>query len=260
MSGSVTFFKGVSNLARFFVQANQIKNGTVVIVGDDAHHITRVLRLQPGSLVECVDQDEQVHQVELQELGTVVVGSVQQTLGLSQESPLHLTLFQGLAKGDKMDLVIQKAVELGVHEIIPFTSRYTVVKLTEKQATTRHERWERIAHEAAKQCGRTRLPVIHQLHSFAQVLTSIQTRRSGGELVLLAYEGEKHQGLKQVDAHHPTAVSVLIGPEGGFSSEEVADLAQVGAHTCSLGPRILRTETAGLVALSLLGYKWGDLG
>lgn len=250
----------MSKLSRFFIKPGHIENGWVTITGDDAHHITRVLRLQPGDLIECVDYDEQVHQVELKELGASVVGRVHRTRQFSQESPLHLTLFQGLAKGDKMDLIVQKAVELGVQDIIPFSSRYTVVQLTEKQATTRQGRWERIAHEAAKQSRRTRLPVVHELHSFQEVLGSIQTRRGQGDLVLLAYEGEKYKGLGRIDAHKPTSVAVLIGPEGGFSPEEVAELTQLGAQTWSLGPRILRTETAGLVALSLLGYKWGDLG
>lgn len=247
-------------MARFFLHNDQIEDRVVTIIGDDAHHITRVLRLQPGDVIECVDDDERLHVVKLRQLGHTITGQVLTTSKVSQESPLHLTLFQGLAKGDKMDLVVQKAVELGVQEIVPFTSRYTVVKLTEKQAISRQERWERIAYEAAKQSGRTRLPTIHKLQGFSEVLASIKGRTAGGELVFLAYEGEVQQRLKGIELAQPSSASVLIGPEGGFSEEEVADLIEVGAQSLSLGPRILRTETAGIVTLSLLGYKWGDLG
>lgn len=246
--------------ARFFLKQGQYSAGRIEIRGDDAHHITRVLRLQAGDQIECVGEDELVYLVELEELGSVVLGKVIQTKQSFQESPLHLTLFQGLAKGDKMDLVIQKAVELGVQEIIPFTSRYTVVKLTEKQALSRQERWERIAYEAAKQSSRSRLPVVHKLHSFPELVLNVEKRLSQDNLVLLAYEGETQNKLKELDVAKPSSVSVLVGPEGGFSLEEVEALTSTGAQSLSLGPRILRTETAGLVALSLLGYRWGDLG
>lgn len=247
------------NLARFFLQAGQLNHGQAVISGDDAHHITRVLRLQRGNIIECVDEEGQVHLVKIQELGETVRGLMQETLAVSQESSLHMTLFQGLAKGDKMDFIIQKAVELGVAEIVPFTSRYTVVKLDAKGAKSRQERWERIALEAAKQCRRTRLPIVRELQSFSSLVSGVQIRHQGGCLALLAYEGEKQTGLKELTTQ-PQAAAVIIGPEGGFARDEVEELMAAGAQALSLGPRILRTETAGLVFLSMLGYKWGDLG
>lgn len=246
--------------ARFFIEQDQLILDAVTITGDDAHHITRVLRLQAGDIIECVARDEHIYLVELQQIGNTVFGKVIETTLNSQESPLQLTLFQGLAKGDKMDLVIQKAVELGVQEIIPFTSRYTVVKLTEKQAKSRQERWERIAYEAAKQSGRTRLPIVRQVQSFPEVVSNVQSRINQNEVVFLAYEGETQTGLKGLELEKPNHASILVGPEGGFSPDEAHSLTEVGAHSLSLGPRILRTETAGLVALSLLGYRWGDLG
>lgn len=247
------------DLARFFLQPGQLQNDQVMITDDDAHHITRVLRLGIDDEIECVDRMGQVHLVRIREVGKMVFGTVVGVLEFSQESPLTLTLFQGLAKGDKMDLVIQKAVELGVHEVIPFLSRYTVVKLDEKQAKTKHTRWQRIALEAAKQSGRTYVPVVHQPRSFADLVGSIAAGHDQGSLTILAYEAEQHIGIRDVDAR-PQAVAVIVGPEGGFAPEEVKALAQAGAQVCSLGPRILRTETAGLVLLSIVGYKWGDLG
>lgn len=245
-------------MARFFLQAGQLQDGQVAISGDEAHHISRVLRLQVGDTITCVDVDEAAYTVTITELGATVRGNISAALEVTQESPLHLTLFQGLAKGDKMDLVIQKAVELGVQTIVPYTSRYTIVKLDPKQAKTRQERWARIALEAAKQCGRTRIPEVVELRSFKDVVAAVQSRKAQDETIVLAYEGEKRLSIRDLPGP-PQAASVLVGPEGGFAPEEVADLVAAGATACTLGPRILRTETAGLVALSLLGYKWGDL-
>ncbi len=206
-----------------------------------------------------MDHSEQVHLVEIEAVGPQVVGTVLETVLRSQESPLRLTLFQGLAKGDKMDFVVQKAVELGAAEIVPFSSYHTVVKLGEKQQEAKRARWQRIALEAAKQSKRTRVPAVGEVHTFAAVAARVKSASRLGELVVLAYEGEKQVGLRDLDAGGQ-AVSAVIGPEGGFSPAEVGELISAGAKVCSLGPRILRTETAGLVLLSLVGYKWGDLG
>lgn len=248
-------------MARFFLASNQLQNGQVTISGADAHHISRVLRLQKGDTIECVFQKGPVCLVELTKIaGQIVEGRILQTKADDRESPLRLTLFQGLAKGAKMDFVVQKAVELGVREIIPYSSRYTVVKLGPAQAEARLQRWNRIAQEAAKQCGRTRLPFVSGVQSFAEVLVNVERRLGWGELVLVPFEGEKERGLKEIEDQKPEAAAVLIGPEGGFHGQEVQELVRRGASVITLGPRILRTETAGLVALSLLGYKWGDLG
>lgn len=259
MNGWPIFCKGVNNLARFFLSPGQPEDGKVQIDGNDAHHITRVLRLRVGDQIECVDETGLLHLVEITETGEIVLGIIRQTRQVSQESPLALTLFQGLAKSDKMDWVVQKAVELGVDEIVPFSSRFTVVKLNVKQRQARRERWQRIALEAAKQCGRTRLPSISPLLDWQQMLMEVNKRVSGDELVLLAYEAEQTRNLSHIPST-PNAVSVVIGPEGGFAVEEADLLIEKGAECISLGPRILRTETAGLVALSLIGYRWGDLG
>lgn len=247
------------DLARFFVSEDQLRLGVVEISGDDAHHIAKVLRLQAGDVVECVDPQGLVHVVRLEKVGTVVQGQVEETREGLQESPLHLVLFQGLPKGDKMDYVVQKAVELGAAEIVPFTSRYTVVKLGAKQEENRKKRWERIALEAAKQCGRTRLPQVGEVYSFAELVARVGETVSEDHVVLAAYEAERSAGIAQISGT-PHAVSVIVGPEGGFAPEEMAQLQQAGASVITLGPRILRTETAGLVALSILGYRWGDLG
>ena len=185
-----------------------------------------------------------------------VEGDVVQRFRSYQEPPIRLRLYQGLAKGDKMDFVIQKAVELGVKEIVPFTSQYTVVKLEASAAEKRLRRWQRIADEAAKQCLRAELPVVRPLISFEQVLADLKEGPKD-KLVLLPYEHEEKQGIKSVPTGEWGAVSIIIGPEGGFHPAEVEAARENGAKVVSLGPRILRTETAGLVALSLVGYRWG---
>jgi 16S rRNA (uracil1498-N3)-methyltransferase len=148
-------------VARFFLNQEQVTNTSVKITGEDAHHIARVLRHKVGDEIECAPNTGEIHIVRLTHVeANLVEGVIVDSFMSNQESPLVTRLYQGLAKGDKMDFVIQKAVELGVSEIIPYTSRYTVVKLNQAQQLKRLERWERIAREAAKQSKRARLPTI----------------------------------------------------------------------------------------------------
>ena len=188
---------------RFFIESEQLRDGTVTITGNDAHHITRVLRLEAGDLLECVDPQGFVHLVRVESVGSQVTGLVEESRKGLQESPLHLVLFQGLAKGDKMDLVIQKAVELGAAEVVPFTSRYTVVKLGAKQEENKLRRWERIALEAAKQCGRLlRL-------SFGAVVAQVKATAAG--ISAGAYEGSAGTGISQIAAQPKTVGLLLTG-------------------------------------------------
>ncbi|HHT73137.1 MAG TPA: 16S rRNA (uracil(1498)-N(3))-methyltransferase [Firmicutes bacterium] len=258
--GWLLLCKGVGRVARFFLTDQNVIGEKVRITGEDAHHITRVLRLQAGDHVEVAFGSGEIGIVELTSVKSDgVEGDVVQRFRSYQEPPIRLRLYQGLAKGDKMDFVIQKAVELGVKEIVPFTSQYTVVKLEASAAEKRLRRWQRIADEAAKQCLRAELPVVRPLISFEQVLADLKEGPKD-ELVLLPYEHEEKQGINSVPTGEWGAVSIIIGPEGGFHPAEVEAARENGAKVVSLGPRILRTETAGLVALSLVGYRWGDLG
>lgn len=247
-------------MPRFFVTDEQVDGDLVRITGTDSHHITRVLRLQAGDHVEVAFGNGEIGVVELAKFAdNEVLGKIVQRFRAYQEPPIRFRLYQGLAKGDKMDFVVQKAVELGVSEIVPFTSRYTVVKLDQKAAAKRLQRWQRIAEEAAKQCQRAELPKVSSLLSFAEVIDQLKARQPD-ELVLFPYEHEEQVGIKDLTVKDCRAVSIVVGPEGGFHTSEVEEARQAGAHIITLGPRILRTETAGLVALSLVGYRWGDLG
>jgi 16S rRNA (uracil1498-N3)-methyltransferase len=169
-----------------------------------------------------------------------------------------VTLAVGLTKGEKMDLVVEKATELGVLHFVPFISTYTVPRLDKRKVEARTERWKKIAVSAAKQSGRTRLPKVYTLCEFREFVG----QPWDDVLKLFFWEKEEQQTLKQIHDSQPDARTVLlvIGPEGGFSVEE-ADLAQRhGFRSVQLGPRILRAETAALTALSLVQFLWGDLG
>jgi 16S rRNA (uracil1498-N3)-methyltransferase len=176
---------------------------------------------------------------------------------VQRESPLRITLAVGLTKGDKLDFVVEKATELGVHAIIPFASSHTVPKLDERKIAARRSRWEKIALSAAKQCGRTAVPEVLPLWTFAELIA----RPWPEAAKLLFWEKEADQSLRRVREKHGDlgAILVVTGPEGGFSAEE-AELARGhGFELVRLGGRILRAETAALTALSLVQFLWGDL-
>jgi 16S rRNA (uracil1498-N3)-methyltransferase len=175
-----------------------------------------------------------------------------------RESSLEITLALGLTKGEKMDLVVEKATELGVHAFVPFVSSYTVPRLDERKIEKRNQRWQRIAVSAAKQSGRARIPKILPLCEFRELVRQpwIET------LKLLFWEREAQQTLKELHACEPGVEKILlvVGPEGGFSVEEAARAHEAGFQWVGLGRRILRAETAAIAATSLVQFLWGDLG
>lgn len=246
-------------MPKFFVPAENIQGEEVIITGEDAHHLGAVLRMQVGDAIKVSIPGKERFLVSISQIDShKVVGKIIQRQSISQEPPIRLRLFQGLAKGEKMDWVVQKAVELGAQEVIPFTSRYCVVKLDEKKQEKKIQRLQRIAHEAAKQSQRDNLPVVQRVLKFSELLGDITSRPD--HLVLVPYELEEAQGLSSLVAQDVREISIIIGPEGGFAIEEITELTKVGGIPITLGPRILRTETAGIVALSLVGYRFGDLG
>ena len=175
-----------------------------------------------------------------------------------RESSLQITLALGLTKGEKTDFVVEKATELGVQTLVPFISSYTVPKLNDRKIETRTERWQRIALSAAKQCGRTLVPKILTLCEFRELVRQPWT----DTLKLLCWEREGQLTLKQVyeTDRDARAILLVIGPEGGFSSEEADKAQQAGFRSVHLGRRILRSETAALAALSVVQFLWGDMG
>ena len=246
-------------MPRFFIKPEQIQDNTVVITGTEAHHITRVLRLGPGATVTLLDGCGNLYlsQIERTEKGSVHC-RVLQCEPAGGEPPVRVVLVQGLAKGERMDYVIQKGTELGASEYLPVYCKRSVVRLDAKKEAARRERWQRIALEASKQCGRGVVPLVHEPVGWSAALSLIPA----SALVLVPWEEETACTLKdELKARpRPAAVYILIGPEGGLEKREVDEARGCGAIPVTLGPRILRTETAGPAVITMVLYQWGDLG
>ncbi|KAF0198136.1 MAG: hypothetical protein FD169_199 [Bacillota bacterium] len=240
-------------MPRFLLSS--LKDGWGELTGEEAHHVVKVHRYRVNDVIEVVGDAKLFRGVisRLQE-GSVTV-RIEATLP-SSEPQLEVTLYQGIVKGDKLELIIQKAVELGVSRIVPVMCRRSVVTLDQKKARERTVRWQRIAQEASKQSGRAKVPLVDQPLPIVDALTQDQS-----QLRLMAYEGGGtslkacFKGLSAIQT-----VSCLIGPEGGFEQVEV-DMAKSHSYIIvGLGPRILRAETAPLTLLSILMYELGDTG
>lgn len=241
-------------MPRFFVRQNQIENGEITVLGEDAHHIARSLRMAVGEeLTVCDMQGNEYRGPILSfEEDRAVKMRIETQKASANEPPCFIRLFQALPKGDKMDTVIQKAVECGVGEIIPFESERCVVKAKADAEDKKTGRRRRIATEAAKQCGRSVIPEVHSTVSFSQMLSMA----SSCDLKLFCYEGDGTRPLgallREATAHGFSSVSVVIGSEGGFSHKEASAAVEAGLHMTGLGNRILRTETASGFVLACL--------
>jgi 16S rRNA (uracil1498-N3)-methyltransferase len=254
--------EGVSTLPRFFVAKDQISDGLVTIEGIDAHHIARSLRMAAGEHITVCDMGNTEYDCELVrfEDDRVITARIVSASPMKAEPPISITLYQALPKGDKMDTIIQKAVECGACQIVPFESEHCVVRVKQDAEERKTERRCRIANEAAKQCGRGILPEVEPTVSFDRMLTMA----SEADLCLFCYEGEGTLPLKaliqsrlpNISCDRMPTISVIIGSEGGFSSNEVQKAKEKGALPVGLGPRILRTETASCFVLSALVYEF----
>ncbi|HEU4340632.1 MAG TPA: 16S rRNA (uracil(1498)-N(3))-methyltransferase [Candidatus Binatia bacterium] len=246
-------------MPRFFIAKKNIQGNRGIVVGDEVDHLRKVLRLGAGDSVTLFDDEGREHTAVIRDLrGGEAEVEILSSYPTERESPLQVALALALTKGEKMDWVVEKATELGVHTIIPFVSKRTVPKLDDRKIAKRGERWQKIALSAAKQCGRTRVPAILPLSDFHEL---IEQPRSD-TLKLLFWEQETRRTLKEVHASRAAATSILlvIGPEGGFSSEEASLAIAHGFQSIHLGRRILRAETAAITAISLVQFLWGDLG
>ncbi len=248
---------------RFFVDVeNIIEQENYIRMDDqeDRKHILKVLRLNIGDCVEISDGCGYVYIAEIQSISESAIDLKLLEKRKSEAEPdVKITLFQSIPKSDKMEIIIQKTVELGITEIVPVISQRTVVRLHSKNEQKKLERWRKIASEAAKQCKRGIIPNVHPPISFEQMLEQICQY----DFVVIPYEKEKELGLKDLLKNRGPAwkkIGIVIGPEGGFAEEEISTAKRAGAVSVTLGPRILRTETAGFVALSIFMYEIGDLG
>ena len=248
-------------MRRIFIKA--LLQEKLVITGGDAHHLGRVMRARAGDRILVADDEGKVGEYELTGFTESSVSMrLVQYVEERTESPVEIVLAQCLPKGDKLDLIVQKATELGVNVIVPLASDNCVVRYDSKKAQARQEKWQKIADEAGKQCGRSRLPEVQPVQPFGEWLREMAGEQSGDTAICMCYENELQQGMKEFLQGRKAAKRfvVIVGPEGGFSLAEAALAKELGIASVSLGTRILRAETAAISAVALIQYENGDLG
>ena len=250
-------------MSKFFVKTEQINNNDIVIIDDDVNHIINVLRMKKTDKVQICNQDTgdnynaEIVNYSKNEVECKIISKINETT----ESNVHITLFQGIPKFEKMELIIQKNTEVGIKSIVPVIMERTVVKLDEKIASKKLERWQKIAEIAAKQSMRDIIPQIGNITKLKDIDTT------EFDAVLVAYENEEHNMLKtelqklerKIKSNNSSEqqynIAIVIGPEGGISEKELVMLAEKNAKFVSLGKRILRTETAGVVMAGNIIYE-----
>ena len=245
-------------MPRFFVKNEQIKGTSIEILGEDVKHIKNVLRKQIGDNIEICDQDTEksyickIEKIENESILTSIVEELQ-----SYDDKIKVDIYQGLPKADKMELIIQKSVELGVNAIIPVAMKRCVVKIDSKDESKKITRWQKIAESAAKQSGRNTIPAIKNIVNVEKIIQLIKEY----DCVIVAYENEKNNTIKRElleikeNIHDKVKIAVVIGPEGGLEEKDVEMLKQNGTKIVTLGNRILRTETVALNILSVIMYE-----
>lgn len=240
-------------MPRFF--CTQVGESAAVITGEDARHISKVLRMREGDALTLCNTQGRDFLCRIETLSPEEVTlSVLESRPSDTEPDVFVRLYQGLPKGDKLELIIQKAVELGVSEIVPVTTRRCVARLDDRSQEKKLVRYQRIAYEAAKQCGRGIIPAVKPPVAFAQAVEQAES----DDLSILFYENSSAP-LKEALSRPAKTISILVGPEGGFDPEEVQLALKKGWESLSLGKRILRCETAPLAALAIVMYQTGNL-
>ncbi len=245
-------------MPRFFVKTEQINQPYIYIKNEDVNHIKNVLRKKVEDKIEVCNQETgdtylcEIEQLDDNEILTKIIEKLNET-----ETNIKIDIYQGLPKAEKMELIIQKSVELGVNSIIPISLKRCVVKLEGKDQNKKIERWQKIAESAAKQCGRNIIPKIGNIIKIKQ----FEELSKNYDSLIVAYENEKEYTLKQEiqkikqSNKKELKIAVVIGPEGGLAEEEIETLKNYGANIVTLGKRILRTETVALNILSILMYE-----
>lgn len=237
----------------FFVEPSDVQNGSVVLTGAEAHHASRVLRVKLGEAITIADDSGRVLDAVVTDVGQVVRAEVRGVHEAGDHKPA-VTLVQAVAKGERMDDVISKAVEVGVSRIVPFIAERTIVRWDESRRHKAHERWKAVARAAAKQSRAPHLSVV------AGVSDGPAIALDEGAPVLVLHEGGATRLGHALPDEPPDALVLVVGPEGGHAPAEIAVLRDGGASIVTLGERILRTETAGLVAAAIIAHAYGNLG
>lgn len=245
---------------KFFIPVENFCDDQVIIKGDDVKHIYKVLRLSNGDRISVNNCKGKEFIGEIANINKeCVTVNILEEIQLNNESPVSITLYQGLPKSSKMDFIVQKSVEIGLTSIVPVVTERVISK-SDVSEFKKTDRWVRIALEACKQCKRSIIPQVSSPINFDDMLQRIDS----ADLIVVPYENQENFGirtmLREINKTGIKSIAVIIGPEGGFEEEEIIKLKSVGAYIVTLGPRILRTETAGLVTASILMYELGDLG
>ena len=249
-------------MRRFTIAPDRIAGGRVTFDREESRHLSRVLRLRPGDTVIAADGAGRDYTVRVETVGELATGTVLGVATRDAESPLRVTLVQSVPKGDKMEAIVRAATELGVARVVPVLTERTIVSLEPARWRERARRWQRVAKEAAKQCGRAVVPPVEAPRPLADFLGADEP----ADLRLCLWEGAPHEGERTTLAAslppslpRSARVHVLIGPEGGLSRAEV-DAARARAwKVVGMGPRILRTETAGPAIIAVLQNRFGDI-
>ena len=245
-------------MPKFFIPVEDVQ-GDLLVIREDAHHILHVLRKESGDYLTVCDGHGQDYQCEIVSAAADGVECrILQRKPAETEPLVKLTLFQGLPKAEKMEWLLQKGVEIGICEFVPVAAERSIVKLEDKKAASKLTRWNKIAESAAKQSGRGVLPVVQPVMTVQEAIKTFDKY----DLVLVLYEEDRKRSLKTILRDQkvmPQNVALWIGPEGGFEPSEVEQLVSAGAVTAGLGPRILRTETAGMTAAALILYEYDQM-
>ena len=247
-------------MPRFFVKTEQVQDETITILGEDVKHIKNVLRKDKGDKIEICNQENgktyncQINNIENNSIIAKIIEQIEE-----QEDKIKIDIYQGLPKSDKMELIIQKSVELGANAIIPVAMKRCVAKIDSKDEIKKICRWQKIAESAAKQSGRNEIPEIRHIVTVEKILNLINEYDS----LIVAYENEKDNTIKKellkikeiLQENGKINIALVIGPEGGLEEKDVELLKQGGAKVVTLGNRILRTETVALNMLSVIRYE-----
>lgn len=231
------------------------------LTGEESKYVARVLRLKEGDRVILSSSESLEYNCIIKAIEKIsVLLTVDSVEEPKRESTLEITLCQALPKSKKMDLIIQKGTELGVKHFIPFISSRAVSRPDNRESREKVRRWEKLTLEAARQCGRTFIPPVDGVISMDELLNKVSLADDEETLKIIPWESEDKQGLKELSNKSFKKAFLLIGPEGGFSNEEVEKAKKAGFIPITLGSRLLRTETAGFTAISIMQYIWGDMG
>ncbi len=248
-------------MPKFFVKTNQVQDNLINITGEDVNHISNVLRMKVGENLQICDTDTSSNYkaqiVSIQK--ELIQCEIQEKILSEAESAISINIFQGIPKSDKMELIIQKSIELGVKEITPVQMERCVSKISGKDETKKIDRWQKIAEVAAKQSGRDIIPKVNNVHKIKNISSIVKDY----DMIIVPYEKEEKNSfknaieeLKKAEKYN-LSVGIVIGPEGGFEETEVELLKSSGAQIVTLGKRILRTETVALAMASVIMYELG---